>query len=120
MSIAKTALFLVFLASPAMAQDGARSAVAAHDAAQHFEAYAKDRAKKGERLDLTRPDVASQLNDVFDLNALSKLPAVQAGDLAWLAKWYPGCQRCARNDFDLRRGGRNDGQDSCGTQHGRV
>jgi hypothetical protein len=82
-------ILLVFLAfaSPALAQDGARDAAAARDAAQAFQVYVEGVAKKGERPDLTRPEIAALLDRVFDLDALNALPPAQASDLDWLVDW---------------------------------
>jgi hypothetical protein len=87
MPIARILLVLLALATPALAQDGARDAAAARDAAQAFQAYIDGVAKKGGRPDLTRPDVAALLGRIFDLDALNALPPVQANDLEWLLDW---------------------------------
>lgn len=81
------ALAWAALASPALAQDGARKAAAAGEAAQAFRAYVEGVAKKGGRPDPTRPEVAALFDRVFDLAALNALPAVQANDLLWLMDW---------------------------------
>jgi len=44
-------------------------------------------AKKGERPDLTRPEVAALLDRIFDLDALNALPPAQGSDLPWLLDW---------------------------------
>ena len=87
MPIFRILLVLLALASPAFAQDGARDAAAARDAAQAFRVYVEGVAKKGERPDLTRPEVAALLDRVFDLDALNALPPAQASDLPWLLDW---------------------------------
>ena len=88
MPIVKILLVLLALASPALAQDGARDAAAAREAAQAFQVYVERVKKTGGRLDLTRPDVAAMLGRVFDLGALNALPPVQASDTDWLVEWH--------------------------------
>ena len=87
MPIVRILLVLLALASPAFAQDGARDAAAAQEAAQAFRVYVEGVTKKGERPDLTRPEVAALLGRVFDLDALNALPPAQASDLPWLLDW---------------------------------
>ena len=87
MPIVSILLVLLALASPALAQDGARDAAAAREAAQAFRVYVEGVTKKGERPDLTRPEVAALLGRVFDLGALNTLPPTQASDLDWLIDW---------------------------------
>jgi hypothetical protein len=87
MPIVRIFLVLLALASPAFALDGARDAAAARDAAQAFRVYVEGVAKKGERPDLTRPEVAALLNRIFDLDALNALPPAQGSDLSWLIDW---------------------------------
>ena len=80
-------LVLLALASPAFAQDGARDAAAAGEAAQAFRVYVEGVTKENGRPDLTRPEVAALLGRVFDLDALNALPPAQASDLFWLLDW---------------------------------
>ncbi|GLR89045.1 hypothetical protein GCM10007857_57580 [Bradyrhizobium iriomotense] len=80
-------MVLFALASPAFAQDGARDAAAAREAAQAFRVYVDGVTKKGERPDLTRPEVAAMLGRVFDLDAFNALPPAQASDMSWLMEW---------------------------------
>jgi hypothetical protein len=87
MPIVRIFLVLLALASPALAQDGARDAAAAREAAQAFRVYVEGVAKKGGRPDLTRPEIAALLGRVFDLDALAALPPPQAGDMNWLMDW---------------------------------
>src|SRR4051812_39351909 len=87
MPIVRVFLMLLALASPALAQDGARNAAAAREAAQAFRVYVEGVAKKGGRPDLTRPEVAALLGRVFDLSALNALPPAQASDISWLLDW---------------------------------
>ena len=87
MPIVRILLVLLALASPALAQDGARDAAAAQEAARAFKAYVEGVAKKGGRPDLTRPEVAAQLGRIFDLDALNALPPAQASDVSWLLDW---------------------------------
>lgn len=87
MPIVRILLVLLALVSPALAQDGARDAAAAREAAQAFRVYVERVAKKGERPDLTRPEVAALLDRVFDLDALNALPPAQGSDLPWLLDW---------------------------------
>jgi hypothetical protein len=87
MPIVRILLVLLALASPALAQDGARDAAAAREAAQAFRVYVEGVTKKGGRPDLTRPEVAALFGRVFDLDALDALPPVQASDLSWLLDW---------------------------------
>jgi hypothetical protein len=87
MPIVRILLVLLALASPALAQDGARDAAAAREAAQAFRVYVEGVTKKGERPDLTRPEVAALLGRVFDLDALNALPPAQANDILWLPDW---------------------------------
>jgi hypothetical protein len=85
--IVRILLLVLALASPALAQDGARDAAAAGEAAQAFRAYVEGVAKTGGRPDLTRPEVAALLDHIFDLDALNALPPTQASDLPWLLDW---------------------------------
>jgi hypothetical protein len=87
MPIVRILLVLLALASPALAQDGARDAAAAREAAQAFRVYVEGVEKKGERPDLTRSEVAALLDRIFDLDALNALPPAQASDLDWLLDW---------------------------------
>jgi len=87
MPIVRILLVLLALASPALAQDGARDAAAAREAAQAFHVYVEGVTKKGGRPDLTRPEVAALLRRIFDLDALNALPPAQASDLDWLPDW---------------------------------
>ena len=87
MPIVRIFMFLLALASPAIAQDGAREVAAAREAAQAFRVYVEGVTKKGERPDLTRPEVAALLDRVFDLGALNALPPAQANDILWLPDW---------------------------------
>ena len=87
MPIVRILLILLALASPALAQDGARDAAAAKEAAQAFRVYVEGVTKKGERPDLTRPEVAALLGRVFDLDAFNALPPAQASDMNWLMDW---------------------------------
>jgi hypothetical protein len=87
MPIVRILLVLLALASPALAQDGARDAAAAREAAQSFRVYVEGVTKEGGRPDLTRPEVAALLGRIFDLDALNALPPAQASDLDWLLDW---------------------------------
>lgn len=87
MPIVRILLILLALASPALAQDGARDAAAAGEAAQAFRVYVEGVTKTGGRPDLTRPEVAALLGRVFDLDALNALPPAQASDLPGLLDW---------------------------------
>jgi hypothetical protein len=87
MPIVRILMVLLALASPAFAQDGARDAAAAKEAAQAFRVYVEGVTKTGERPDLTRPEVAALLDRVFDLDALNALPPAQANDIIWLLDW---------------------------------
>ena len=87
MLIVRTLLILLALASPALAQNGARDAAAAQEATQALRVYVEAVAKKGERPDLSRPEVAALLGRVFNLNALKALPPPQANDVPWLIDW---------------------------------
>jgi hypothetical protein len=87
MPIVRILLLLLALASPALAQDGARDAAAAREAAQAFRVYVEGVMKTGGRPDLTRPEVAALLGRVFDLDALNALPPAQANDILWLLDW---------------------------------
>jgi hypothetical protein len=87
MPIVRIFLVLLALASPAFAQDGARDAAAAREAAQAFRVYVEGVMKERGRPDLTRPEVAALLDRVFDLDALNALPPAQANDIVWLLDW---------------------------------
>jgi hypothetical protein len=54
MPIVRILMVLLALASPAFAQDGARDAAAAKEAAQAFRVYVEEVTKTGGRPDLTR------------------------------------------------------------------
>lgn len=87
MPIVRILLVLLALATPSLAQDGAREAAAARESAQAFRVYVDRVLKRGERPVLTRPDVAALLGRIFDLDALNALPPVQGNDLEWLLDW---------------------------------
>jgi hypothetical protein len=87
MPVVRILLLLLAFASPALAQDGARDAAAAREAAQAFRVYVEGVTKTGARPDLTRPEVAALLGRVFDLGALNALPPAQANDIPWLLDW---------------------------------
>jgi len=87
MPIIRIVLVLLALASPALAQDGARDAAVAREAAQAFRVYVDGVTKAGGRPDLTRPEVAALLGRVLDLDALNALPPAQGNDLPWLVDW---------------------------------
>jgi hypothetical protein len=87
MPIVRILMVLLALAAPAFAQDGARSAAAAKEAAQAFRVYVDGVTKTGGRPDLTRPEVAALLDRVYDLDALNALPPTQANDIIWLMDW---------------------------------
>ena len=87
MPIVRILLILFVFASPALAQDGIHELVAARDAAKAFKVYVDGVAKKGQRPDLTRPDVAAMLGHVYDLDALAALPSPEASDMNWLPDW---------------------------------
>ena len=87
MPIVRIFLVLLALATPALAQDGARDAATAREAAQAFHVYVEGVTKKGERPDLTQPEVAALLGSIFDLDALNALPPAQGSDLDWLPDW---------------------------------
>jgi hypothetical protein len=87
MPIVRILLVLLALASPALAQDGARDSAAAHEAAQTFKVYIDGVTKKNGRPDLTQPDVAALLGRIYDLNALNALPPAQGSDIVWLLEW---------------------------------
>ena len=67
--------------------DGARNAAIAAQAAKELRDYLTDIAKKGERPDLAKPEVAGMLNRIYDLAAFTALPPTQSGDLPWLIEW---------------------------------
>jgi hypothetical protein len=102
MPIVRILLVLLALASPALAQDGARDATAASEAAQAFQVYVEGVTKQGGRPDLTRPEVAALLGRVFDLGALNALPPAQASDLPWLVEWHEAAT--ATHDLVLNYG----------------
>ena len=87
MLIVRTLLVVLAFASPAFAEDGLIDAAAARDAAQAFRVYVEGVAKKGERPDLTRPEVTAMLGRVFNLDGLNALPPTQGSDLPWLLDW---------------------------------
>ena len=87
MLIVRTLLVLLALASPAFAEDGLIDAAAARDAAQAFRVYVEGVAKKGERPDLTRPEVTALLGRIFNLDGLNALPPAQGSDIYWLVDW---------------------------------
>ena len=82
-------ILIVFLAfaTPALAQEGPRDAAIAREAAQAFKVYIDEVAQERGRPDLTRPEVASMLHRVFDLDALNALPPAQGSDIIWLLDW---------------------------------
>ncbi|MCG2628882.1 hypothetical protein L6654_19795 [Bradyrhizobium sp. WYCCWR 13023] len=88
MPIVRILLVLLAFASPAFAQDGINELNAARDAAKTFKVYIDGIAKKGQRPDLTRPDVAAMLGHIYDLEALAALPPPEASDMNWLPDWF--------------------------------
>src|SRR5262245_2264630 len=87
MPIVRMLLVLLALASPALAQDGARETAAAQEAAQAFRIYVEGVTKKGGRPDPTRPEIAALLGRIFDVGALNALPPAQGSDMGWLLDW---------------------------------
>jgi hypothetical protein len=87
MLIVRILLVLLAFASPAFAEDGLIDAAAARDAAQAFRVYVEGVTKKGERPDLTRPEVTALLGRVFNLDGLNALPPTQGSDIYWLLDW---------------------------------
>jgi hypothetical protein len=87
MLIVRILVVLLALTSPAFAEDGLIDAAAARDAAQAFRVYVEEVTKKGERPDLTRPEVAAMLGRIFNLDGLNALPPVQGSDIYWLVDW---------------------------------
>ena len=96
MPIIRILLIFLALASPALAQDGARDAAAAREAAQAFRVYVEGVTKQGGRPDLTRPEVAALLGRVFDLDALNALPPAQASDIPWLLDWMEAANAASK------------------------
>ena len=96
MPIIRILLVLLAFASPAFAQDGIHELAAARDAAKAFKVYIDGVAKKGQRPDLTRPDVAAMLGHVYDLDALAALPAPEASDMNWLPDWFDAANQTAK------------------------
>jgi len=88
MPIVRILLVLLAFASPAFAQDGIHELNAARDAAKAFKVYVDTVAKRGQRPDLTRPDVAAMLARIYDLDALAVLPPPEASDMNWLPDWF--------------------------------
>ncbi|MCG2638792.1 MULTISPECIES: hypothetical protein [Bradyrhizobium] len=88
MPIVRILLVLLAFASPAFAQDGIHELNAARDAAKTFKVYIDGIAKKGQRPDLTRPDVGAMLGHIYDLEALAALPPPEASDMNWLPDWF--------------------------------
>ncbi|MDN3276037.1 hypothetical protein QWJ07_17370 [Frankia sp. RB7] len=88
MPIVRILLILLAFVSPAFAQDGIHELAAARDAAKGFKVYIDGVAKKGQRPDLTRPDVAALLGRVYDLDALATLPPPEGTDMNWLPDWF--------------------------------
>jgi hypothetical protein len=87
MPIVRILLVLLAFASPARAEDGAREAAAAREAAMDFRVYIDGVTRKGGRPDLTRPEVAAMLGRAFNLDALNALPPARASDVPWLLDW---------------------------------
>jgi hypothetical protein len=87
MPIVRILLVLLALASPALAQDGARDTAAAREAVQAFRVYVEGVTKKNERPDLTRPEIVALLGRIFDVDALNALPPAQGSDINWLLDW---------------------------------
>jgi hypothetical protein len=96
MPIVRILLVLLAFASPAFAQDGIHELTAARDAAKAFKAYVDGVAKKGQRPDLTRPDVAAMLGHVYDLDAFAALPPPEASDMNWLPDWFDAANSTAK------------------------
>jgi hypothetical protein len=95
-AVVRILLVLLALASPALAQDGARDTAAAREAAQAFRVYVEGVTKTGGRPDLTRPEVVALLDRVFDLDALNALPPAQANDIIWLLDWIDAANAASK------------------------
>ena len=87
MPIVRILLILLTFVSPAMAADGLLETADATEAAKAFQVYIDGVAKKGERPDMTRPDVAALLGRVYDLDAMNALPPAEAKHIPWLLDW---------------------------------
>jgi hypothetical protein len=96
MPIVRALLILLVLMSPALAQNGGRDAKVAREAAQLFQIYVEEVAKKGERPDLNQPEVVALLNNIYDLSALNALPPPQGSDLPWLSDWMEAGNTAAK------------------------
>ena len=103
MPIVRILLVLLALASPTLAQDGARDAAAARTAEQAFRVYVEGVTKKGGRPDLTRPEVAALLGRVFDLGALNALPPAQGERCSLANRLAGGGKRDQQTAHALRR-----------------
>ena len=88
MPILRSLLLLVVLFTPALAQDGARAAAGAKDAAQALQVYLDGVAKSGQRPDYTKPPAADLFRQVFDLAQLTALPPPEASDMSWVLDWF--------------------------------
>jgi hypothetical protein len=87
MRLVAALLLLAALNASVFAQDGARDAATAQDAAQALQLYLERTATSGGRPDYAKPPAADLFRHVFDLSALEALPPPQADNLPWLIAW---------------------------------
>ncbi len=87
MRIAKIMLIALALVAPAFAKDAPPPVARAQAAAQVLQRYVDRIDASGGLPDYTRAPAADLFRQVFDLDALTALPAPQAGDLGWMIEW---------------------------------
>jgi hypothetical protein len=93
MSLLRSLLILFVFLSPALAQDGPRSAANAKEAERALQLYLDGVSKSGGRPDYTKPPASDLMHRVFDLDQLAALPAPKSGDVPWLLDWSDAANR---------------------------
>jgi hypothetical protein len=88
MPILRSLMLLAVLFTPALGQDGSRTAASAADAAQALQLYLDRVSESGQRPDYTKPPAADLFRQVFDLEQLTALPPPKASDMPWVLDWF--------------------------------
>jgi hypothetical protein len=80
-------LLVVTSQVPALAQDGAKAAATAKEAAENMGAYLRDLEKSGHQPDYSKPPASEYLKLIFNADALAALASPKTEDVVWLADW---------------------------------
>ena len=96
MPLLRSLLLLIALLSPALAQDGSQSAVAAKEAARAMQLHLDGVTKAGGRPDYTKPPASDLFHRVFDLAQLAAFPPPTAADVGWLIQWFTAASQTSK------------------------